>query len=186
MRPVRHTRLPQGLHGAAEQSIARYTYKITLCAVFVFLCKHHWNTQLRPMQVALDVGINRTGDTWHVCLEGLKDLDTLAYGWRADAADISQFYPGARLADPARCCFNELYSIYPTCPLASHRVQLSLIFLYELPEEDMTAVHRAGQIMLDPYAPLVVDVRLPDNIQVPSVPTVASCPCLVFMVRGLS
>ncbi len=47
------------------------------------------------MQVALDAGINRTGDTWHVCLEGLKDLDTLAYGWRADAADISQFYPGA-------------------------------------------------------------------------------------------
>ncbi len=49
------------------------------------------------MQVALDAGINRTGDTWHVCLEGLKDLDTLAYGWRADAADISQFYPGAAL-----------------------------------------------------------------------------------------
>ena len=48
-------------------------------------------------QVALDAAVNRTGDMWHVCLEGLKDLATLSYGWRADAADISQFYPGWHL-----------------------------------------------------------------------------------------
>ena len=64
--------------------------------VFSTLCILPVQVQTRWLlvQVALDTGINRTGDTWHVCLEGLKDLDTLAYGWRADAADISQFYPG--------------------------------------------------------------------------------------------
>ena len=30
----------------------------------------------------------------------------------------------------------------------------------------LAAARFAGQIMLDPYAPLVIDVRLPDNVQV--------------------
>ena len=39
-----------------------------------------------------------SGDVWHVTVEGLKDVATLCYGWRADA-DIgwqggSRFHPG--------------------------------------------------------------------------------------------
>lgn len=53
------------------------------------------------LEVALDPVVNRTGDTWHVCLQGLREIDTLGYGWRADSADISQFYPGGC---PISCC----------------------------------------------------------------------------------
>ncbi len=28
-------------------------------------------------------------------LQDLKNIDSLTYGWRADASDISRFYPGA-------------------------------------------------------------------------------------------
>lgn len=28
-------------------------------------------------------------------LRDLKNIETLTYGWRADASDISRFYPGA-------------------------------------------------------------------------------------------
>lgn len=39
-----------------------------------------------------------TGDMWHVCLEGLKDVGSLCYGWRAEA-DVAwegrtRFHPG--------------------------------------------------------------------------------------------
>lgn len=42
-----------------------------------------------------------TGDMWHVCLEGLKDVGSLCYGWRAEA-DVawegrSRFHPGTVL-----------------------------------------------------------------------------------------
>lgn len=46
------------------------------------------------MEIALEPSLNRTGDTWHICVEGLRDVASLAYGWRADAADISHFFPG--------------------------------------------------------------------------------------------
>lgn len=35
-----------------------------------------------------------SGDAWHIMVEGLRDVGSLVYGWRADAADISRFYPG--------------------------------------------------------------------------------------------
>ena len=46
-----------------------------------------------------------TGDMWHVCLEGLKDVGSLCYGWRAEA-DVawegrSRFHPGTILPCPA-------------------------------------------------------------------------------------
>lgn len=67
------------------------------------------------LEVALDATVNRTGDTWHVCIPGLKDVATLCYGWRADAADISQFYPGKgsipqrlkRLFNPHSCILHQ-------------------------------------------------------------------------------
>lgn len=51
------------------------------------------------LEVALDPVVNKTGDVWHCSIEGLKDLGTLCYGWRADA-DISwdagnRFHPGS-------------------------------------------------------------------------------------------
>ena len=49
-----------------------------------------------------------TGDMWHVCLEGLKDVGSLCYGWRAEA-DVawegrSRFHPGTVLPCPALPC----------------------------------------------------------------------------------
>lgn len=69
------------------------------------------------IEVALDPLLNKTGDMWHVCLEGVKDVASLCYGWRAEA-DVawegrSRFHP--------------------------------------------------GQVMMDPYCPLVAHTRLPDN-----------------------
>lgn len=52
------------------------------------------------MEIALDPAVNRTGDAWHIMVEGLRDIGSLAYGWRADAADISRFYPGQIMLDP--------------------------------------------------------------------------------------
>ena len=126
--------------------------------------------------MALDVGVNRTGDTWHVCLEGLKDLDTLAYGWRADAADISQFYPGTReflITSTTVICHSDCSThAIIVASLAEGENQRDLCesrapCVLKLDLADAAAVRCAGQIMLDPYAPLVVDVRLPDNVQVP-------------------
>lgn len=50
------------------------------------------------LEIALDPLVNKMGDVWHCAVEGLKDLESLCYGWRADA-DISwdsgnRFHPG--------------------------------------------------------------------------------------------
>lgn len=36
------------------------------------------------LEVALDPYVHRTGDMWHLALEGLKDVGSLCYGWRVD------------------------------------------------------------------------------------------------------
>ncbi|KAK9820150.1 hypothetical protein WJX72_006684 [[Myrmecia] bisecta] len=56
------------------------------------------------LEVALDPVLNRTGDMWHIMLEGLRDVSTLCYGWRADG-DVgwdggSRFHPGQVMLDP--------------------------------------------------------------------------------------
>ncbi|CAL8460737.1 g268 [Coccomyxa elongata] len=56
------------------------------------------------LEIALDPAVNRTGDLWHVCVQGLKDLSTLCWAWRADA-DVAwdgggRFYPGQLMFDP--------------------------------------------------------------------------------------
>lgn len=38
------------------------------------------------LEVRLDAITNKTGDVWHVQLQGLKDVGTLCYGWRAGGA----------------------------------------------------------------------------------------------------
>lgn len=56
------------------------------------------------LEVALDPVVNKTGDVWHIALDGLRRLDTLAYGWRA-GGDIEwqegdRFTPSLVLFDP--------------------------------------------------------------------------------------
>jgi len=58
----------------------------------------------KVMEVALDPVLNRTGDTWHICLPGLKYLEGLYYGWRVKG-DLSweqghRISPDAVLLDP--------------------------------------------------------------------------------------
>lgn len=36
------------------------------------------------LEIALDPYVHKLGDTWHVALEGLKDVGSLCYGWRVD------------------------------------------------------------------------------------------------------
>ncbi|KAG2422373.1 hypothetical protein HXX76_016097 [Chlamydomonas incerta] len=56
------------------------------------------------LEVVLDPLTNRTGDVWHVCVHGLKDLETLCWAWRADGEVLWQngnrFHPGFMLMDP--------------------------------------------------------------------------------------
>ncbi|KAK9809286.1 hypothetical protein WJX73_001102 [Symbiochloris irregularis] len=52
------------------------------------------------LELALDPEVNRTGDVWHVCLQGLRDVGTLCYGWRAESTLGSDFVPGQVMLDP--------------------------------------------------------------------------------------
>ena len=57
------------------------------------------------------------GDMWHVCLEGLKEVSSLCYGWRAEA-DVAwegrtRFHPGQpsplMLHHVAHCLSNDSF-----------------------------------------------------------------------------
>ena len=56
------------------------------------------------LEVALDPGLHRSGDAWHVRVDGLTDLSTLAWGWRAGGELVSdagsRFSPGQVMLDP--------------------------------------------------------------------------------------
>ena len=44
------------------------------------------------LEVALDPVLNRTGDCWHICVDGMKNIGSMCYAWRADGpAGASQF-----------------------------------------------------------------------------------------------
>ena len=53
---------------------------------------------MSPGMLLVGTGSPAAGDTWHICLEGLKDVGTLCYGWRAEADAAwgggSRFHPG--------------------------------------------------------------------------------------------
>ena len=56
------------------------------------------------VELALDPSLNRTGDTWHISIPRLRNLDKLCYGWRVDG-DISwesgyRIQPELVLIDP--------------------------------------------------------------------------------------
>jgi len=56
------------------------------------------------LEVALDPVVHKTGDMWHVCVEGLKSISSMTYGWRAEGeaswADGGRFDPAYVLLDP--------------------------------------------------------------------------------------
>ena len=56
------------------------------------------------LEIALDPALHRSGDAWHVRVDGLTDLSTLAWGWRAGGELVSdagsRFSPGQVMLDP--------------------------------------------------------------------------------------
>lgn len=77
-------------------------------AASMALCLVRQPTDVQPnggyIEIALDPLVHKTGDMWHVCLEGVKDVASLCYGWRAEA-DVawegkSRFHPGQVMMDP--------------------------------------------------------------------------------------
>ena len=56
------------------------------------------------LEIALSPGLHRSGDAWHVRVDGLTDLSTLAWGWRAGGELVSdagsRFSPGQVMLDP--------------------------------------------------------------------------------------
>lgn len=62
------------------------------------------NSQWTCVELALDPILNRTGDTWHITLPSLRNVEKLCYGWRVDG-DVSwesgfRITPEAVLVDP--------------------------------------------------------------------------------------
>jgi hypothetical protein len=45
---------------------------------------------LTVLDISLDASSHKTGDVWHVAVQGLKDLETLSWGWRADGQALSK------------------------------------------------------------------------------------------------
>lgn len=62
-----------------------------------------WRTA-SALEIALDRDLHRSGDAWHVRVDGLTDLSTLAWGWRAGGELVSdagsRFSPGQVMLDP--------------------------------------------------------------------------------------
>ena len=42
------------------------------------------------LEICLDPLTNRTGDQWHICVHGLRDLESLCWAWRADGEVLWQ------------------------------------------------------------------------------------------------
>jgi hypothetical protein len=135
------------------------------------------------MEIALDPLLNRTGDVWHACVASLRDVSSLCYGWRADA-DISwdagnRFHPGWQPIAPSPPPWHN--SIPPTpCPECATLMTPSLQGIDMMCRQwvsgagdfvsgmgRFSGLCNAGQVMLDPYAPVAVKVNLPEGINVP-------------------
>ncbi|MEW5300272.1 MAG: hypothetical protein WDW36_003213 [Sanguina aurantia] len=56
------------------------------------------------MEIVLDPRWNRSGDVWHICVEGLRDVGSLCYGWRLDGSSRwesgGRHHPGFVVLDP--------------------------------------------------------------------------------------
>lgn len=58
----------------------------------------------KSLNFALYAPTNRTGDTWHIQIDNLRNLDTLAYAWEAQGElgwrGRRRYAPGSPLLDP--------------------------------------------------------------------------------------
>ncbi|GMH32292.1 hypothetical protein BSKO_00126 [Bryopsis sp. KO-2023] len=81
--------------------VSRHAEAMTLCLVRLPAVE---GGQTGYMELALDPLVNKTGDVWHVTMEGLRDVESLCYGWRADGwltvNGATQFDPMVVLLDP--------------------------------------------------------------------------------------
>jgi hypothetical protein len=39
------------------------------------------------LEIELDPVLNKTGDCWHICVEGMRDPGSMCYAWRASGAE---------------------------------------------------------------------------------------------------
>ncbi|KAF5835118.1 glycoside hydrolase superfamily [Dunaliella salina] len=85
---------------------SRHAASISLCIVRVKPGEDP-NSALQGsgvLEIALDPVTNKTGDMWHVCVTGLKDIGMMCYGWRADGDTTwetgGRYHPGFILCDP--------------------------------------------------------------------------------------
>jgi len=42
------------------------------------------------LEIELDPVLNRTGDVWHICVDGIRNVASMFYGWRADGPSGGQ------------------------------------------------------------------------------------------------
>ncbi|GAX79475.1 hypothetical protein CEUSTIGMA_g6916.t1 [Chlamydomonas eustigma] len=53
------------------------------------------------LEIELDPVINKTGDCWHICVEGMRDPGSMCYAWRASGPEgRNDFHAGYLLLDP--------------------------------------------------------------------------------------
>lgn len=86
------------------------------------------NSQWTCVELALDPSLNRTGDTWHITLPSLRNVEKLCYGWRVDG-DVSwesgyRITPEAVLVDPEAPALVHVPQ-YPAPPLPLPTVELA-------------------------------------------------------------
>lgn len=87
------------------------------------------------------------GDMWHVCLEGLKDVGSLCYGWRAEA-DVawegrSRFHPGMALPPTVNSLPNQLPQL-PDCCIWHVKQSTLGTSILPVSTEQQTALPRHG------------------------------------------
>jgi len=96
--PCTHTRTHAHIHTRTHTHVCTHTYTCTYTHAHTRMHAHiHTRTHTHAhthacthtqgsgvLEIALDPVTNRTGDMWHVCVMGLKDIGMMCYGWRAD------------------------------------------------------------------------------------------------------
>ncbi|KAL4532701.1 hypothetical protein Ndes2526A_g08184 [Nannochloris sp. 'desiccata'] len=87
------------------------------------------NSEWTCVELALDPILNRTGDTWHITLPSLRNVEKLCYGWRVDG-DVSwesgyRISPEVVLVDPEAPALVHLPQNCAPPPLPLPTVELS-------------------------------------------------------------
>lgn len=107
------------------------------------------------LEVGLDPAVHRTGDVWHIQLQGVRDVGSLCYGWRAGGARTWAGAPRARMLAP-----NALPRERGCLPCTAWLAAPAGPSPPRPPPPDGGTFH-AAYIMLDPYCPRALPVTLP-------------------------